>query len=155
MEGMMNDKALKLHICEECAKKEGIDFNFIKPNFSIIDLLSNLSDWEIPGHKTSKSVVCPGCGLNYNQFKQTGRLGCANCYTAFALQLSPLLKRIHGSCQHTGKKPGEQKPPATESAALLKKLMQEAVRNEEFEKAADIRDRLKDLENTGKKGIRE
>jgi protein arginine kinase activator len=145
-EAIVNDKVIKMHLCEECARKKGMELNPLKQNFSLVDLLSTLSDWEIPAHKTVCDVTCPKCGLTYGQFKETGRLSCAHCYTTFALQLAPLLKHIHGSVKHTGKKP-DPTPSVHDQMVRLKMELADAVRKEEFERAADLRDQLRDLGN--------
>ncbi|MBN1621316.1 MAG: UvrB/UvrC motif-containing protein [Endomicrobiales bacterium] len=143
LEGMVNGKTLHLHLCEDCAKKRGIEFSLDKPNFSLVDLLANLSDWEIPGHKTIKYVTCPNCGLSYKKFKETARLGCSKCYDSFEAQLTPLLKRIHGSAKHIGKKPEIHFTSLDAKIDKLKQELSEAIKKEEFEKAAEIRDKIK------------
>lgn len=144
IEGIVDNKLIKLHLCEKCAQEKGFEFGFSKPHFSLVDMLANLSDWEVPGHKTINAVKCPSCGLTYNQFKEVGRLGCDECYGAFQLQLDPLLKRIHGGVQHTGKaiKPA---PKTRDQISELRLQLDEAIRTEEFERAAALRDRIKEL----------
>ena len=116
--------------------------------FEIADLLTGLvdslthTDEERVGH-----VQCPRCGLLYSQFKETGRLGCAECYTAFQFQLRPLLRRIHGDTRHRGKTP--VRGPAESGARQIQRLhdeLQRAVEREEFERAASIRDDIRRLE---------
>ncbi|MFH1368278.1 MAG: UvrB/UvrC motif-containing protein [Elusimicrobiota bacterium] len=144
IEAEMDNKPVKLHLCESCAQEKGVEFGLSKPHFSLVDLLANLSDWEIPGHKTINAVKCPVCGLTYNQFKGVGRLGCENCYSAFSAQLDPLLKRIHGSSKHVGKKIlPEQK--SEDQISELRRQLEEAIKTEEFEKAAVLRDKIKDI----------
>lgn len=144
IEGIADNKLIKLHLCEKCAHEKGLELGFSKPHFSLVDMLANLSDWEIPGHKTINAVKCPSCGLTYNQFKEVGRLGCGDCYSAFSVQLDPLLRRIHGSFKHMGKR---VKPPRRpeEQIPELKKQLEEAIKTEEFEKAAVLRDKIKEL----------
>jgi protein arginine kinase activator len=93
-------------------------------------------------------VQCPRCGLLYSSFKETGRLGCSECYAAFQFQLRPLLRRIHGDTRHRGKSPthdgGEQ--TGTRQIQRLHDELQRAVEREEFEKAAGIRDEIRKLE---------
>jgi protein arginine kinase activator len=147
LEGMVNGKTLHLHLCEECAKKRGIEFSLDKPNFSLVDLLANLSDWEIPGHKTVKSVTCQNCGLTYRKFKETARLGCSKCYETFSVQLAPLLKRIHGSTKHTGKTPKLHFTNTEDRINQLKQRLKNAIKREDFEKAAEIRDKIKEIQS--------
>ena len=135
-----------LHLCEDCASSKGFNFNMTKQNFSVVDLLANLSDWEIPGHKSLKTVNCPNCGLSYTKFKEMARLGCPQCYDAFSMQLTPLLKRIHGNCTHKGKSPNAAAPTQTETSITdLKIDLKNAIEQEDYEKAAELRDRIKDI----------
>ena len=93
------------------------------------------------------------CDRGDRHFKKIGRLGCAQCYVAFKASLAPLLKRIHGSTQHIGKSPS---PVAAKELKITTKLqedleavksaLQKAVKNEEFEEAASLRDKIKFLE---------
>jgi protein arginine kinase activator len=146
LEGFVNGKSMFLHLCEDCASSKGFNFNATKQNFSLVDLLANLSDWEIPGHKSLKTVTCPNCGLSYTKFKETARLGCPKCYDTFALQLTPLLKRIHGSCTHKGRSPKTIVSESSDKTVSdLKKELKAALEKEDYEKAAELRDRIKDI----------
>ncbi len=93
-------------------------------------------------------VQCPRCGLQYSSFKETGRLGCSECYTAFQFQLRPLLRRIHGDTRHRGKTPAHGSAGAERSRQIqrLHDDLQRAVEREEFEKAAQVRDEIRKLE---------
>ncbi|MCB4790730.1 MAG: UvrB/UvrC motif-containing protein [Elusimicrobia bacterium] len=149
LDGIVNGKTMNLNLCEECAKKQGIEFSLEKPHFSIVDLLANLSDWEIPGHKVAKSIVCPNCGLSYVKFKEMGRLGCSKCYSSFEMQLSPLLKRIHGSIKHIGKQAKIKIPVSSDKVSRLRIELGKAIKDEEFEKAAELRDMIKKIKKSG------
>lgn len=157
----VNDQITKLNLCEECAKEKGSD---VEQHFGIADLLAALSDVETspPAAGVSTGVFktkCGHCGLTYEDFKKMGRLGCSECYTAFKASLAPLLKRIHGSNQHTGKSPS---PTATKELKATSQLreeleaakaeLQKAVKREEFEEAAALRDKIKFLEKKIKEG---
>ena len=90
---------------------------------------------------------CPHCGATLQDFRETGRLGCADCYRAFGEPLRELLRRLHGSAHHTGRAyqgPGEPASPPVESTAALQARLERAIANEQFELAAQLRDRLKD-----------
>ncbi len=150
---IIDNKITKLHLCEECARKKGAE---MEEHFGLSDLLAGLADFE--GKTVPKQEVkrkCPKCGMLYDDFKKTGRLGCGECYTAFAEHLVPLIKRIHGSAEHLGKSPapvpktpskpvkGEKPDKLTE----LKARLQRAIKMEEFEEAASLRDKIRELEN--------
>ena len=144
VEGVLDNKSIKLHLCEKCAQEKGMELDIAKPKFSLVDLLANLSDWEIPGHKNLETVRCPSCGLSYSQFREVGRLGCAECYTTFSVQLEPLLKRIHGNSRHlVGKSVARAEGGSGIDEKTLRKQLDEAIAAEEFEEAARLRDSLK------------
>jgi len=95
------------------------------------------------------TVVCSSCGLSYQEFEHTGRLGCAQCYRDFADQLKPSLQKIHGRTQHAGRRPKAYVPDPQDELNQrvneLRKLMDEAVAAENFEEAARLRDELRSL----------
>jgi protein arginine kinase activator len=87
--------------------------------------------------------------MTFNDIRQTGKLGCSNCYQVFAQEMEPTLRRIHGNSQHIGKIPsrGGEKVLMRKQLDSLKTQLQEAVNHEEYEKAAEIRDGIKSLES--------
>ncbi|MCG3176264.1 MAG: Protein-arginine kinase activator protein [Candidatus Omnitrophica bacterium] len=150
---IVNEQITKLNLCEVCAKQKGSD---AEQHFGIADLLAALSDVEAaaPAQGAAVSrVKCPSCGMAYEDFKKIGRLGCGDCYNAFRANLAPLLKRIHGAVQHMGKSPTpgllkEQKSLSKlqDDLNAAKQELQKAVKKEEFEEAAALRDKIKSLE---------
>jgi protein arginine kinase activator len=90
---------------------------------------------------------CESCGLSYSQFSKLGRFGCSDCYRHFETRLEPLFRRVHGHTSHIGKIPnrtaGQLK--IKRELADLKKQMQFHIERQEFEQAANIRDRIKEL----------
>ena len=99
-------------------------------------------------------MQCPRCGLLYSGFRETGRLGCADCYTAFQFQLRPLLRRIHGDTRHRGKRPAGEGEGATRFRQIqrLHDELQRVVEREEFERAAVLRDEIRQLEQETRSG---
>jgi len=93
--------------------------------------------------------VCPKCGMSFEEFQSSGKLGCANCYELFQNRLDPLLKRLHGSTRHHGKVPGTIEKERNKSMEIerLREQLDEAIKNEEYEKAAQIRDEIRLLES--------
>ncbi len=155
---IIDNQITKLHLCEECARKKGLHFSFGKPLFSMADLLAGLTNFETYSVEQKSKAKCPKCGVTYNDFKNNGKLGCAECYRSFRAEIDPLLKRIHGAISHLGKVPviinkksgrtiRKQKMviPIDEQIKNLQIELQNAVKNEEYEKAAIIRDKLKEL----------
>ncbi len=139
----------EIHVCERCAEEKGMHAPAEKHKFEIADLLANMvdsmtqTDEERVGH-----VQCPRCGMLYSSFKETGRLGCAECYAAFQFQLRPLLRRIHGDTRHRGKMPTRGSAGATRSRQIqrLHDDLRRAVEREDFEKAVTIRDDIRKIE---------
>lgn len=161
---IVNELVTKLNLCEGCAKQKGAE---VEQHFGIADLLSALSDTEqhpAPGAGSPVGVSpsknkCTKCGLTHEDFKRVGRLGCAECYKIFRTSLAPLLKKIHGSNQHIGKSPSPQAVDEfktvhkrQEELDSAKQGLQKAIRNEEFEEAAALRDKIKFLEKKLKSG---
>ena len=152
---IVNDLITKLNLCEACAKAKGAE---AEQHFGIADLLSALSDVDVappntPGGGPASKNKCLHCGLTYEDFKRVGRLGCAECYKTFRTSLAPLLKRIHGANQHLGKSPSQQaldeqknNTKRTQELDQARTDLSKAVKNEEFEVAAALRDKIKFLE---------
>lgn len=155
---IINDKVTKLHLCEECAREKSQE---MEEHFGLADLLSGLTDLVPAMEKKEKvadiGIKCSSCGFTFENFRKMGRLGCPGCYETFKNQLSPLLKKIHGSDKHTGKAPSKKEAvggKATKAGLLidLRVRLQKAVEAEEFEEAARLRDQIRALENNeGKK----
>ena len=145
---IINDKVMKLNLCEECAMKKSAE---MEEHFGLGDLLAGLTEFGEtvkPPTKGAVKIKCSNCGLTYVDFKRRGRLGCSECYNAFQLKLAPLLKRIHGSEHHVGKVP-KKAPKGVEAVSKLQGLrlkLRKAVETEEFEEAAKLRDEIRELE---------
>lgn len=118
-------------------------------------MIAQLADQAAAEEKKFVKVRCAHCGLTYPEFHARGRFGCAHCFDAFSPYIEPLMKHIHGHALHAGKRYlaplGAQDVPAgggpikAREISLLESELREAVRREEFEKAARIRDKLRQL----------
>lgn len=110
-----NRKRQERHLCEACAKGQGMSANAPPPpsgHIPITHLLNEFITSQVQGSAAAPSAaqapagVCRSCGLTLNHFRQTGLLGCPDCYAAFESQLAPLLQKAHeGASQHVGKRP--------------------------------------------------
>ncbi len=149
---MFNGKKAEFHLCEECAAKKGTIFLDMDNKFSISNLLGSFfgsNSYNVQGiAPPSHSYRCPSCGMCFSDITQTGKLGCSECYAVFDKEIEPTLRRIHGNSQHIGKIPvhSGQKVLIKKEIERLKSKLQQAVINEEYEKAAEIRDSIKELE---------
>jgi len=144
---IVDEQMSELHLCENCARQKSLA---MEQQFGLNDLLAGMADFG-KGEKepeTSISAKCPNCGLTYADFKKIGRLGCGQCYNAFSKYLAPLLKRIHGSIQHTGKSPLKVNKVLKKEIDIqaLRNRLQKAIAQEAFEEAAKLRDQIKEAE---------
>ena len=150
--GVFSGQVVKMYLCDVCARKKGI---CLKTQFSISDLISAVADVG-PAKKdgAKKTLACPACGLKYSEFKSSGRFGCADCYNTFGHYLPDLLQQIHGKTKHTGKKTAAAnavKYRANEPADIesMKKELDDALAEERYERAAEIRDKIEELQDKG------
>jgi protein arginine kinase activator len=153
---IFNNKVTKFHLCQECAKEKGIMFPsldealFEGPHLALASLLAGLSDIGVPYalEKPKAARKCPNCKATYDDFRESGRLGCSECYRTFKNELWPLLRRLHGSVQHTGKVPFQRAGVGEKVNEImeLRRELQKAIDKEEYERAAVIRDKIKELE---------
>lgn len=150
---IVNNQMVEIHLCETCAQEKGTDF---KTHFNMGDLVAGLAEIGKSPKTAEKRFAgrCPECGLTYEEFGKTGRLGCAVCYDAFAKMLLPLIKRVQRSTHHVGKKPSKISHQVSQVHELrvLQERLRKSVQTEEFEQAARIRDEIKQLEDKFKKG---
>lgn len=143
-----NGKKTDKHLCEQCA----VENNALSINttFSINDILTGLmkSGNVLPIKvDVQKDIKCDVCGLSYNRFRETGRFGCSHCYKVFGDRLNPLFKKLHGNTNHTGKIPNNagSRIKLVRKIESLKQELNTAVSNEEYERAAELRDQIKEL----------
>ena len=139
---VINNETKELHVCEECAREKG----FLNQSFSLSSLIGGLTEEsEIP-FSVAQKIQCPHCGLNYEQIREKGKVGCSSCYQTFKDYLLPLLEKIHGHTNHPGKVPGKLKiDEKGKEIHKLRKELEKAVKKEEYEKAAEIRDEIRKL----------
>ena len=142
-----DNKIVTSHLCEGCALEQGIEPGISIGDAPLTDFLSQT------GKALSESSAtvgpCAFCGMKLEQFKKTGRLGCSHCYVTFEPHLRNLLRRLHGNVQHMGKvylPPDPSDAERRERLAGLRRKLDRAVENEDFEQAARIRDEIRNLE---------
>jgi len=136
-----DDQKRELHICEACANERGLATS----TPGLIDFLQ--APIRPPGPRITES--CPNCGITFDEFRTKGRFGCPRDYDVFEEALNPLLDKIHQSHQHTGRLPRGRSEVETDTSDNLLRLrheQQEAVRNENYEEAARLRDEIRALE---------
>jgi len=149
---IINNEKTTLNLCKECAASRGFHSPLDNVPFPLAELLSGLtSDMPSIERQSVEQVTCPNCGLTFQEFTGQGRFGCGECYKAFRTQLEPIMRKIHGASLHRGRSPvvldtanpeTEQVLPIREEERLEEELTK-AIESEDFERAAEIRDKLK------------
>ncbi len=152
-----NEQVVHLHLCERCAAEKGVETAAGVGKTPIGSFLASMgpADLAASGVLPNGDESCTNCGATIADFKQTGRLGCAECWLAFERPLRDLVRRLHGSSRHTGRRPvpitaGVGAVPGAPregpTASDLRSQLKLAIEAENFELAAELRDRLKGLE---------
>lgn len=137
------DRFEEVHLCEACAKKYLYEPQQKKAAAKADPDESAAIDEEIPA-----GARCPACGISFVEFRNHGRFGCSHDYDAFKQELLPLLESVHGDTRHAGKAPRRAPREKTAPAELaqLRQRLQVLVTEENYEEAARVRDRIKELE---------
>ncbi len=154
---IVDNSVTTLHLCEQCAAEKGVETGASVAKFPLSDFLASLGKGVGPeAAEVAPGVACPFCGATLKDFRETGRLGCAQCYATFEGHLRDLLRRLHGSSRHVGEAyaatpagaAAAPAPAAAPSAEVgeLREQLKRAVETENFELAAELRDKLKVLE---------
>jgi protein arginine kinase activator len=136
----------EMHLCEQCAQEQGVGAKSYVP---LNELLSNLlsvgqKDEGVAGSDDS-GPVCPHCGYTLEKFREKAVLGCPYDYEVFEKQLLPLIEKAHdGATSHCGKIPSHMPKDSKQQIeiARLRRQLDEAVRSEDYELAAKLRDKL-------------
>jgi protein arginine kinase activator len=147
-----DDQKVEVHLCEKCAAEKGIETaaSFGKiPVGSFVAALGKASEAAAALPGPTPSGTCKTCGASLADFRESGRLGCADCYRTFEGSLRDLLRRLHGSSRHLGERyaaPGDARGEEQPTTDQLREQLKLAVEAESFELAAELRDRLRALE---------
>jgi protein arginine kinase activator len=139
---IINDQSAVVHLCQQCAIEQGIEVEATLESNPLTGFLALLDQ------HPATAGACPGCGATLEDYRSTGRLGCALCYATFAGPLRDLLRRIHGAAVHTGSRPPSAEDSLTAEArrADLQSQLLRAIEHEQFERAAVLRDQLREFE---------
>jgi protein arginine kinase activator len=145
---IVNNQMSTHRLCEKCAAEKGLEATPEPVNFPLTDFLAQMGSDSMSSGPAS-SEACPFCGLTFADFRETGRLGCPQCYETYSAHLQKLLRRVHGGTQHVGKVYLPPDPTSSDRERrldALKRRLQRAVDSEDFERAAELRDEIRSLE---------
>lgn len=136
-----------VHLCEKCAAAKGVETTITMQQHPLGDILQAVQ--QQASAATSDASSCGFCGATARDFRLSGRLGCAHCYEAMENSLRELLRRLHGNSKHVGQRyvaPLVQMESKVDSVHDLEDRLRRAVESEQFELAAELRDRIRVIE---------
>ena len=151
---LVDGEPSELHLCEQCAHA------FLSPTgdegSEVIPAMAGLLAQHLAVGETAEELArldqrsCPVCGITFLEFRKQGRLGCPHDYVCFQKELEPLLMNIHGETQHVGKVPKCCSADTEQQTQLirLRREMKEAVAEEHYERASELRDQIRDIETS-------
>lgn len=157
------EEEISVHLCRACAQKLGWhdpleDAKFPLAHF-ISSMMQDMTSGLMRNRDEESQGSCSECGLSFEDFSRTGRLGCGHCYEAFRASMEELLRRIHGNTRHRGQRPESSPRPRTSAQTTtlrqLKADLDRAIADEDFERAAKIRDEIRELKKPRKEKAQE
>jgi protein arginine kinase activator len=133
-------KATVSHLCDACARRKGISITIADGSVAPQEVDAPAA----PQSKPESGAVCPRCGMRFDEFGESGRLGCSTCYQTFEADIDRMLTEMHGSSTHKGKRYSRcaNHEGTPDDLARLRGDLERAVHNEEFEEAARLRDTI-------------
>ncbi len=143
IKSVVNGIVREYNLCANCAAGYGYNSNSLTG--MLASMFGDIN--KIGAAQTAKK--CPVCGESFSDIAKSGKVGCTECYTTFYSELLPYLKRVHGSTKHVGKVPNNAPlvvMPKTETVEDLRKELSRLVAEENYEQAAVVRDKIKEME---------
>lgn len=146
---IINNEVTDLNLCKECfeLREQRGPGSSVESIGKALDSLEKYANKDAAG--ASSPRICPRCDTTEEQVRAKGRLGCGECYRTFATTLRPILTKVHGSTEHRGKSP-HHVVETTDRKTELRRLhedLQQAVQSENYERAAKLRDKIKQFES--------
>lgn len=150
---IVGDDVTTLHLCSKCAAERGIETAAEVAQTPLGAFLAAMGKGGAPmAAAAAAGEICPECGATLQDFRASGRLGCADCWITFERPLRDLLRRLHGATRHTGEayaRPGAEaaSPPEhrDRQRTELREQLRLSIDAEDFERAAELRDQLRVL----------
>ena len=154
----INGQKKKLSLCAHCAEEmqnngelQTIsspfeDVSFASPFAALSDSLFGGLFYPAEAAKIGTGAKkCGRCGSTIRDFRERGKAGCPDCYATFSAELEPTIRSMHGSASHMGRSPAKwkKKHDRADRMKALRTALDEAIRKEEFEEAARLRDEIR------------
>lgn len=153
VKSVVNGEYEEYMLCSDCAKEMGYTNLWSDMSSDFNSILGSFFSNALPAR--SETTRCATCGSTYHDIAKSGKVGCANCYELFLSELIPSIRRIHGNTTHCGKRPdstvnvvNSEKEEAISEIDKLKEKLQKAIEEQNFELAAELRDKIKEMEGS-------
>lgn len=176
---IVNGKITEMALCEECAKARGLfdpqSLTFAEKFFpqELQRQMDKIVRQLVQGDKEDKSrpaaegcdviTACPVCHFSLEDYRRTNRLGCPECYTFLAGEINATRCEQDDADETAGDgepaataaaRPDSMQEPAPRprkrSVKALEAELQRAVEREDYERAAELRDEIKAINNSSK-----
>lgn len=164
----INGEKTEMHLCSACAKELGV-MDELDQSMRMDSIFGSsfFGNFLGAGLATMNALAgvdrCDYCGSSFNDIVNTGSVGCAHCYAKFADKLEPSIRKIHGKTRHIGKNlyyteekddvrqdaPAAGKPAAKSERESLQEQLERAVKEQRYEDAAVLRDKIKGIQPEG------
>lgn len=145
IKSVVNGIVKEYNLCEQCAATYGY-------TNSLTGMLASMFGDITKNDGIMPNTKCAVCGAEFKDIANSGKVGCSECYNTFYDQLLPYLKRVHGSIKHSGKVPNSAPliiKPKTDSVESLRSELSRLIAEENYEQAAVVRDKIKEMEKKG------
>lgn len=152
LKSIVNGKYTEMWLCSDCAKAMGVGNMFTHTATDFSSFLGSFFGDGLPSR--TSATRCKSCGTSFADIARSGKVGCADCYTNFYDELLPSIQKIHGNIQHTGKVANgvDIQVKVTREIEKTKQELAKAVKEQNFELAAKLRDKINELEGDNKNG---
>ena len=142
----------EIHLCEDHARS----YLASNENGEPLEPTSIPDAWadQLKVNQTAEDLAkldqqaCPVCGITFYEFRNQGRLGCPHDYECFEAELEPLIVSIHGATEHTGKQPSRRSEGNPTDLIRMRREMQQAIDEEDYERASELRDSIRQIEDS-------
>ncbi len=143
---IVGGESAEIHLCSKCAAALGVRdaVTGFSPFGDILGGIMGVSEARLSGNRVLR---CETCGFSFEDIARTGMPGCPDCYRTFSAKLRPTLVKLHGRAVFKGSMPenSENVTNIQNEIAELKKQLETAIAEEDFEKAAVLRDEIRAL----------
>ena len=148
---VINGAKTEMFLCHQCANENQELFSFASPFENDFENIFGgfMQTPHIGKSIPSSAKKCNVCGISLPEILNSGRPGCSNCYSVFSEYFARPLKQIHGNLHHSGKIPAKagMELKIEKELEKLESKLNIAIREQNFEEAAIIRDKIKAIKN--------